>query len=126
MWCACTYSYICTCIHHHTHTIPPPTPPQEAAVRALEDAAGFRNPEVGAASRRAEQLTELLPPEQRTIAAECRQGGLQGALGTLERVCNAFTEDLEVYAQPGSMSRAKQWDEQGCRMLPTLGGGVSP
>lgn len=107
-------------VQHYTRVYAP-HPPQEAAVRALEDAAGFRDPDVGAASRRAEQLTETLPPEQRSAAAEVRQGGMVGAMGVLERVSSAFTEDLEVYAQPGAVSRMQQWDEQGCRMLPKLG-----
>lgn len=90
-------------------------------MRVLEDAAGFRNPEVGAAVRLAEQLTELLDPEARSTAAEARQGGDAAAWSALERVAAAFTEDLEVYAQPGSVSRVQAWDEGGVGMLPSLG-----
>lgn len=94
---------------------------QDAAVRVLEDAAGFRDPDVGAAVRRAEQLTELLEPSERSAAAAARQGGGQAAWSVLERVAAAFTEDLEVYAQPGSVSRVQSWDDGGVAMLPTLG-----
>lgn len=94
-------------------------------MRVLEDAMGFRNPEVGAASRRAEQLTELLEPEARAAAAAARQGGEAAAWTVLERVAAAFTEDLEVYAQPGSVSRVQAWDEGGVGILPVLGAGLN-
>lgn len=94
-------------------------------MRVLEDAAGFRDPDVGAAVRRAEQLNEVLEPEARSAAAAARQGGPAAAWSLLERVAAAFTEDLEVYAQPGSVSRVQAWDEGGLGMLPLLSAAAS-
>lgn len=79
----------------------------EAGVRAFEGALGYRDPALGAATKRSEQLFELLDANQREAAAARRR---QPGMDAVKKVASAFNEQLGVYATPGAATKAAAWD----------------
>ena len=88
----------------------------ESGLRRWEEAAGERSPAVRAATRRADQLLEVLTPDQRSLLAT-KRGEAAAVLATLSE---ALTEQLGAYQDGSTRSKVQEWDERGAAMLGPL------